>query len=432
HFEKMAYDNGVLLDTFARAAAAYDNEFFRSVVAGILQHYVDVSPQLLEAGGFPGSQDADFSSEDDGDYWTWTAQEIRDALHSDAAASAVIAMYGLDDRGGAMHNDPNRHVLFLAKNVDAVAASLDLERSQIETLLEGAKLTLKRVRDARPRPFVDETLYSGWVSLVASGHLAAARWTGETVAAGRARRALERMFADAFRPGIGLLHRFGDADSGVLLEDQAHAALACLDAAEVLREDVWLRRAGDLIAIMNARFRDDSGAYCDRPLDAPVIARPLGSAQRPITDAPTPSGNGSAALALMRYAALTGDNGAAEQGRVVLRAFGKAAERLTSAAATYLKALAWMTEPVTMVVIVGQSRTTAGQSLHAVALSEYRPRTAIRWLDADRVDGATLPPELAAMVSAEPGRAYVCVGKACSAPVTDPAELRRVIREFRG
>lgn len=439
HFEKMAYDNGVLLETYARAAAALDSDFFRSIVEGTLQHYVDVAPALLGKGGFPASQDADFSADDDGDYWTWTAQEIRDALASEHTgqskfADAVIAWFGVGDRASAMHIDPARHVLYRAAVPNDVPESLGINRRALdEMVLTQAGAQLKKVRDTRSRPFVDETQYSGWLSLVASGHLAAARWLGNRDARDRAIRALERMHAEAFRGGKGLLHRLGDEDSGTVLEDQAQAAVAYIDAYEVTGDNVWLNRANELLDVMEHCFRDDaSAAFRDRPHDAAVIARPLGEPQMTITDAPSPSGNGSAALALLRYAALTGDKAREQRGMDVLEQFGKAAARFMSAASTYLKALAWATRDITKVVVVGDSRTGQGRDLHDVALRIYRPRMAVRWIDAESAGSASLPPELAAMVTGEAPRAYVCVGRTCAAPTADPTELKRILTHFKG
>ncbi|MCI0432135.1 MAG: DUF255 domain-containing protein, partial [Gemmatimonadetes bacterium] len=183
HFEKMACDNGVLLETCARAAAAFDNHEYARAVDAILGYYEDVTPDLVAAGGFPASQDADFGFDNDGDYWTWTREEVEAALGSDRALveTAVLA-FGLDDPGSAMHLDPSRHVLFRALAADEIAVRTGVTPALAEERTEDARKRLKAVRDLRPRPWVDETLYSGWVALVASGHLAAASALGRTKA----------------------------------------------------------------------------------------------------------------------------------------------------------------------------------------------------------------------------------------------------------
>src|SRR5690606_41443319 len=78
HFEKKAYDNGPLLSLYARAAEALSDPELRETADGIISYYRDVAPALLDEGGFPASQEAHFGSDNDGDYWTWTREEVHD------------------------------------------------------------------------------------------------------------------------------------------------------------------------------------------------------------------------------------------------------------------------------------------------------------------------------------------------------------------
>src|SRR5690606_31643857 len=211
HFEKMAYDNGPLHSLYARAAEALSDPRLRETAEGIIAHYHDIAPVLRDEGGFPASQDADFGYDNDGDYWTWTREELRDALGGDALLiQAAVAAFGLDDSGASMHLDPERRVLFRAADAESVARTLGITVSEAVQTLEEVRGRLKQVRDARPRPFVDETLYSDWVSLVASGHIAAARWIGDDEAGAAALRALHRVFGAGWADGAGLRHRVGD------------------------------------------------------------------------------------------------------------------------------------------------------------------------------------------------------------------------------
>src|SRR5690606_29035320 len=191
HFEKMAYDNGPLLTVYARAAAAYGSPLYREVAERAVGYYREVAPELLERGGFPASQDADVGPDDDGSYWTWTVDEARAALGGDERLlRAAVLRYGLDDPASAMHADRARHVPYRALEPPEIAARLELPVAETEALLREVERRLKAARDRRPRPFVDETPYAGWVSLVASGHLAAARYAGVDGAADAALRAL--------------------------------------------------------------------------------------------------------------------------------------------------------------------------------------------------------------------------------------------------
>ena len=431
HFEKMAYDNGALLETVARAAAVLDAPTLAWAGAGIIAHYQDIAPDLVVRGGFPASQDADFGFDNDGDYWTWTEDEIRSAIGDDEQAKIVMLRFGFDDPAGRMHIDRSRHVLFQAMDEDAISARTGLSADEVRRVLGSAVPRLKAMRDKRPRPFVDESQYSGWVGLVASGHFAAARWLDRHEAGAAATRALDRLWVDAWTEGRGLRHRTDDDASEFFLDDQAHVALALFDAWELTQADRDLERCRHVVDTMIDRFRDRAtGAFRDRPAEpAPVQA--LVRVHTPIADSPTPSGNGSAALVLQRLHASTGEQRYGEIAAGVLHAFAGTAGRMGSGAATWLKALAWSVRPVTTVVIVDEAKPAESALFHA-ALRSTRPRVSIRYLAPAAVDVAKLPPELAAMVNADAPRAYVCVGRTCAVPTDEARILAETLRTFRG
>ena len=425
HFEKMSYDNGPLLEVWARAACVYGDSELEQAARGVIDYYFDVAPALLERGGFPASQDADFSADDDGDYWTWTIDEVQAVLRDDRLTEATVAFYGMTDPDSAMHLDPSRHVLYRALNQEQVTARWGAGATAAESLVETIRSRLKTVRDERPRPYVDESVYSGWSSLVAAGFLAASRHLDIEPAGRAALRALDRIWQESFDANLGVAHRVGDRDTAEQLEDQAHLASALLDAFEYTQEEQYLTRAGQLSNIVETRFTHPSGGYRDRPHDAEAVTRGLAEAALSIADSPVASGNGTMALVLLRLAALSGDDALRERALRVLRAFAGAAPRLGTSAATYIRAVAWATRPITTVVVVGTG-SPADDTLLRSALRVYRPRTIVRWLPAG-ASAAGLPPELQAMISAAAPRAYVCIGQSCLAPMTSVSELEAAL-----
>jgi len=423
HFEKMAYDNGPLLATYARAWAATGEPRFRWVCDGIIDHYFALAPDLLAAGGFPASQDADVGPDDDGDYWTWTRSEVLAALGGDERRTTVaVRHWGLEEARGSMHFDPERHVLFEAMSPAQVADALGMAAADVAAEIAAAREQLLAARATRPQPYVDRTQYSGWVALLASGFLTAARYLARSDAAAAGLRAVDRLLADT-RPDRSVPHRVGDPESGELLEDQAFLVQALLDAFELTQQEHYLGQARTQAEVLQQRFADPlTAGLRDRPPGTDVVARPLARAHLPISDSPTPSGNGTAALSLLRLAELTGDDATRARGVALLEAFAGSAERLGSGAATFVRAAGWVVRDPCQVVIVG--RAEEGRELLETALRCYRPRLTVRWLDAGNVRRARLPSHLAAMIDATSPRAYVCIGRSCLAPVATAAELR--------
>ncbi len=435
HFEKMAYDNGPLLEACARAAAVTGDPALRRTADGVVAWYDDVAPVLLAQGGFPASQDADLAGEDDGDYWTWTAEELRAAVADERLARAALLHFGVEDTAGAMPHQPERHVLCAAREPDQLARALDTTPDEAGALVQEATRRLKRARDARPRPLVDETVYSGWSSLVASGFLAAARYLGLEAAGATALRTLDRIWDEAFDVQDGVVHRLGDHEGG-FLDDQAAFAAALLDAYEYTQRAEYLERARAVAVVMLARFRDAEGALQDRPAGERAPARPLTEPHRPIADAPAPAGNAVGALALLRLSALLHDPSWSDQAQVILSVFAGSAPRMATSCATYFRAVDWATSPVTTCVVVGDRGDARSEALLAAALRSYRPRTVVRFFEPGAVPAEELPPEVAAMLGRAKARAkakakaaaYVCVGTSCRQPITKAEELAEALR----
>jgi uncharacterized protein YyaL (SSP411 family) len=327
-----------------------------------------------------------------------------------------------------MHLDPQRHVLYRAMSLDALARRLGVNVADAAVSVDTIRTRLKQVRDERAQPYVDRTLYAGWNALLASGFLAAARHLDAPAAAADALAALTRVWRDAHRDGAGLLHRAGDDASGYHVDDHAHMLLALLDAFEYTQDALWLERARTLAAVTLRRFATANGALRDRPADERGAVAALDRPYLPIADAPSPSANGAGALALLRLHALTSDEEWLRAGTSIVRAFAGSAGKLGSGAATYVKAVSWLTRPVTTVVVIEED----GGELFARALRSPRPRTVIRRFAPGALDVSALPQEIAAMVTAAAPRAYVCAGRTCAAPVSDAAALDTLLRDFTG
>src|SRR5580704_6362939 len=159
HFEKMSYDNSELLKNYVHAYQAFrEPECAR--VARETMTWVNEWLSDRERGGFYASQDADFSLEDDGDYFTWTRAEAAAVLTAEELAVAG-AYYDIGEIGD-MHHNPAKNVLHVRTTIQSVARSnqIDLDAAKERLAMAKAKLYAARLR--RPTPFVDKTVYVAW------------------------------------------------------------------------------------------------------------------------------------------------------------------------------------------------------------------------------------------------------------------------------
>ena len=171
HFEKMLYDNAGLLANYVHAWQLTGVPLFRETAEGILSWTAEVLSDR-EAGGYYASQDADVGMDDDGDYFTWTTAELRAALPAEDA-TVVAAYYDIADRG-EMHHNPAKNVLYVDREPDLIAKETGIPAERVRDILTRARVRLKAIRDTRPRPAVDRTIFANWNGMMISVSLEAA------------------------------------------------------------------------------------------------------------------------------------------------------------------------------------------------------------------------------------------------------------------
>src|SRR5260370_6748531 len=110
-------------------------------------------------GGFYTSQDEDYSTDDDGDYFTWTLEEAKAALTEDEAAVAVL-YYDIHEVGD-MHHNPAKNVLYIRTSLEEIAQRLSIPEERAGALLAAAEKKMYAARFLSPTPYVDQTDYAG-------------------------------------------------------------------------------------------------------------------------------------------------------------------------------------------------------------------------------------------------------------------------------
>jgi uncharacterized protein YyaL (SSP411 family) len=449
HFEKMAYDNSELLKNYVHGYQVTGNAFFAHVARDIIR-WMDEWLSDRERGGFYASQDADINLDDDGDYFTWTRNEVRAVL--DDEEFEIAALHYDIAEVGEMHHNHAKNVLWVRVPTEEIASRLGRARSKVEELLDSAKQKMYAARLKRPTPFVDKTVYVSWNALCISAYLQAATALG-TAESGIADssmenarkfalRSLDRILSEGWNRETGLRHVIAYSDTNAshrelpgVLDDYAFTLLACLDAYEASADMTYFRFAREIADAMIARFYDPtSGGFFDteaRGTQAVALGA-LAAPRKPFQDAPTPAGDPAAALGLFRLYVLTNDPTYRDKAEETLEVFAGIAEQFGIYAGTYGLASIWFARPHLQVVIVG-----SGDTAHALYRTAVRPfalnKTVLHVMDSESV-AAYLPPALADTVPNLPGLkegrpiAVVCSNFTCQPPIDDPEALLEEIR----
>src|SRR5467141_3826563 len=209
HFEKMSYDNSELLKNYLHGWQVTQNPFLRETAEGIIGWVSEVLSDQ-ENGGFYASQDADYSLDDDGDYFTWTLEELRAALLPEEAR--MMELYYDVEAHGEMHHNPSKNVLWIARDASDIAEKLSLDNATVRLTIAKAKGKVLAARKPRPTPFIDKTMYIAWNAMFVSAYLDAACSLGGSLGANCrafALKTLDRMLKEVWSESRGFGHRIG-------------------------------------------------------------------------------------------------------------------------------------------------------------------------------------------------------------------------------
>jgi uncharacterized protein YyaL (SSP411 family) len=435
HFEKMSYDNSELLKNYVHAYQVTGNDFFAGVARDIIR-WMDEWLSDRERGGFYASQDADYSMDDDGDYFTWTLDEARSVLTEEEAEVACIH-YDINEVG-EMHHNPAKNVLYIRASVEEIAVRLKLTNERVMELLASAKAKMYASRLQRPTPYVDKTIYAGWNALCISAYLEAAKVLGLDQAKSFALRSLDRILTQVWdEKGLRHVVAYSDPEAQArdvagVLDDYAFTANACLDAYEAtadLRYFTIGRELGD--ALVKQFFDPVGGGFFDTETntdDASALGV-LAMRRKPFQDSPTPAGNSMAALVLLRLHSYTNEASYRDKAGQTLDVIAGMAAQFGIFAATYGIAAVHLAYPHTQIVIIGEG--DSAQALRNAALSRFALNQSVLALGS--ITAEQLPPALQETLPGVPGildgkaKAVVCTNFSCYPPVSDAMELRKIL-----
>ena len=444
HFEKMLYDNTELLRNYVHGFQSYVIEDFRQTAKEIVAWF-DAVMTDRKRGGFYASQDADINLDDDGDYFTWTLDEARAVL--DPAELDIAALYWDISELGDMHQNPAKNVLYRKYTLDELAAQSEVAAGrtveQLGQLIDGARRKMLAARAARPTPFIDRTLFTGWNAMGVTAYLETARILRMDATRDFALLTLTRLLDEAWDGGETLRHVIAYHDGKVsgemvpgTLDDYAFTVHACLDAWFASGEMRFYHAAVKLADAMIARFYDrTSGAFCDTKQQtngsAPLAV--LSARRKPLQDSPTPAGNPTAVAALLRLVGLSGRGEYRAIAEDTLESFAGIVEHFGLYAGSYGLALERLLLDPVQVMVVGEE--PEADLLEATAYAHFAVNKSVMRIVPSRLAPGEIPEALAETLLHVPvpggatAWATICRGRACLPPVTSAEALLEALAD---
>jgi uncharacterized protein YyaL (SSP411 family) len=415
HFEKMLYDNALLVVAYAEAFQVTGRRDFARVARETLDYVLRemTSPD----GAFYSATDADSEGEE-GKFFVWSERELKEVLGPGPDAARFLRYYGVTAGGN-----------FEGENILNAAHPDEDEHAA----LAPARAKLYDVRARRVPPLRDEKILAAWNGLMISALATGGRVLGERRYVDAAARAAAFVL-DSMRPGGRLARSFKDgrAGGGGFLDDYAFVAAGLLDLYEASFDRRWLEAALALADETERRFADpDKGGWFMTAGDhEKLLAR-----EKPAYDGAEPSGTSVALLVALRLGAFTGDD---RWRAVAERAFasigGVLADR-PMAMTEALLALDFATDVQRQIAIVWPrgAAPDAAEALLAVLRRTLLPSHVLAAAGEDDIAAlaklATFVEEKVA-VHGKP-TAYVCEHGKCELPTSDPAVLAQQLAKIR-
>jgi uncharacterized protein YyaL (SSP411 family) len=413
HFEKMLYDNALLVPVYLHAYQVTGNEEYRRVVTETLDW---VTREMVDpTGGFYATLDAD-SEGHEGKFYIWTPAELQELLGPEDAP-LVAAYYDVTVPG----NFEGVNILNTPEPMASVAERVGVDVERLRVAVERARPILFTARETRVHPGRDDKVLTAWNGLMLRAFAEAAAILDRDDYRATAERAATFTLT-TLRRDDRLLRTYKDGQSKLngYLEDYAFLADGLLALYEATFATRWLREAHALTETMITQFWDDAGGgFFDTGRDhEALIARP-----KSVFDNAIPAGNSVAVEVLQRLSIIYDRPDDAEKAETVLRGLTDTMRRYPSGFGRLLCALDFMLATPQEVALVGDPNATETRALISLLRQRFRPNTVLALRQPGDTDDAA--PALLQGRDAIDGHAtaYVCQRHACQLPVTTPDAL---------
>jgi len=409
HFEKMLYDNALLVSALCEAYQLTGRQRYRSVLEETLA-FVErelTAPQ----GGFYAALDAD-SEGVEGKYYTWSLEEIQALLGEDGELFA--AFYDISAEGNWEHTN----IPWIRKPLADFAAAINADPRQIQEKLDQCKRRLLEARSGRVRPLLDDKIILGWNALMNTAYAEAFAATGREDYREAAVRNMAFLLS-AFKDAEGDWHHTWKNEQArypAFLDDLAFLLRALITLQEVTGEMDWLVTAQELTETILEQFGDMETPYFyfNPEGQGDVIIR-----KKEVYDGAVPSSNSVMAGNLYHMSILFDIKSWGERSRAMVRQLGNAISRYPGSFGVWAGWLQEMVEGTNEIVLTGDNPGPVRRDIMEI----YIPNKVVA---GEGSDGLVLPLLEGRKGDGKP-TIYLCRNNTCQAPVFSAKELISLI-----
>jgi uncharacterized protein YyaL (SSP411 family) len=428
HFEKMLYDNALLIMAYLEGYQVLGDEDFERIAREILRYVKRdmTSPD----GAFYSATDADSLTpsghREEGYFFTWSSEESVNVIGKDRAE--VVKKYYAVSSGG---NFEGRNILHTPQTTASIAKSLKISEKKLEAIINESKEILYQARSRKPPPLRDEKILTSWNGLMISAHaragliLANSQYTDRAIQA--AQFVLKRLYINN---RLYRSYKDNKAYQNAYLDDYAFLTAALLDLYEATQDPQWLKNAIEIDRLLEKNFEDmkNGGFFMTSNNHEELLTR-----EKPTYDGALPSGNSIAVLNLLRLSEYTTKESYWKRAEKALKSFSGILTTNPVALSEMLLAVDfYLDNPKEIIIVAPKGKTSETGSF----LSEFRKQFLPNRILTVVTEGKELESH-AKIIPLVQGKlalngkatAYVCEKRICKLPTNDPKVFAQQIRE---
>jgi len=411
HFEKILYDNALLVSVLCEAYQLTRNEKYKIVIDETIEFII--AEMMNEEGGFYAAIDAD-SEGVEGKFYVWSKKEIETVLKEDA--KLFCDYYNVTEKG----NFENENILNIKEDAVSFAKKNNISLEKFISILKTAKETLLVERNKRIRPGTDDKVLLGWNALMNTAISEAFACTGNENYKQLAIRNMNFLFDKlSHKNSIVFFHTWknSQAKHPAFLDDYAFLIEALIRLQEITGNTDWLLKAKDLIQLVADKFSEqETGFFFYTPADiADVIVR-----KKEVYDGAVPSGNSVMASNLFKLSVFFDIKEWRERSEKLLNNLGNAIIRYPVSFGYWANLVFEVLSGSDEIAIVGKEV----DKLREEVLGEYIP---FRLLMSSESESDQFP-MLAGKPFTAPPSIYLCKQYSCQNPVQTRDDFVKLLK----
>jgi len=429
HFEKMLYDQAMLMIVFSEAWQMTQNPLFKQT-ANEIAEYLN-RKMRSKNGGFYSAEDADSEGEE-GKFYVWKTSEIRELLPT-AKAELAIEVFNLKDEGNYQDESTGRrtgkNIPHLKKSLAELADERDISEQKLADELEEIRKKLLAERQKRVHPLLDDKILTDWNGLVIAALAKAGRTFSNEQYTEQAKNCCQFIASQMFTDNNQLKHRYRNGDLAIdaHADDYTFLMWGLIELYNATFESTYLKKAIELQEQFIDNFWDvESGGFYFTSEDGEEL---LGR-KKEIYDGAMPSSNSVAMMNLLRLGRLTGNTKWEQMADQANRLFSSDIKRAPTGFGFALQSVAFTASTSQEIIIAGPRSHDLTQQMLDQLNNVFLPNAVVLLNDPDDQKINKLIPFLDdfEMKDGKP-TAYVCQNYSCGLPTNDPQKMMELIEE---